>query len=62
MSTVWAREASTRRAERQAAALARKVDACPADTPFGGGLRRRLKHLGVSFMDAHAGASRPIGR
>ena len=59
---MWAREASTRRDVRQAAALARKVDACPADSPFGGGLRRRLKRLGVSFMDANAGVSRPIGR
>ncbi len=40
----------------------RKVDACPADTVFGTGLRTRLKRLGVSFMDAHAGASRPIPR
>ena len=62
MSTVWAREASTRRDVRQAATQARKVDACPAGTPFGGGLRRQLKRLGVSFMDANAGVSRPIGR
>ena len=62
MSTMWAREASTRRDVRQAAAQARKVDACPADAPFGGALRSRLKHLGVSFMAANAGASRPIGR
>lgn len=62
MSAMWVREASTRRAERQAAAPARKVDACPADISFGGGLRLRLKRLGVSFMDAQAGASRPIGR
>jgi hypothetical protein len=62
MSTVWAREASTRRDERQAAVPARKVDACPAGTPLGGGLRRRLRRLGVSFMEANAGAGRPIGR
>ncbi|MDQ5820130.1 MAG: hypothetical protein M3540_01675 [Actinomycetota bacterium] len=62
MSIVWTRDASIRRDVRQAAAHMRKVDACPADTVFGTGLRTRLKRLGVSFMDAHAGASRPIPR